>query len=48
MPLVDPLLGDHDPEVERLALFFNPTLGFAPDRVPTMMRRPALAHASPN
>ena len=45
MPLVDPLPGDHDPEVTRLALFFNQTLGFAPNSVLTMMRRPALARA---
>ena len=45
MPLVKPLPADHDPEVERLAQFFNTTLGFAPNSVLTMMRRPALARA---
>ena len=45
MPLVDPLPADHDPEVATLALFFNQTLGFAPNSVLTMMRRPALARA---
>ena len=45
MPLVDPLPADHDPEVAELALFFNQTLGFPPNSVLTMMRRPALARA---
>ena len=45
MPLVDPLPADHDPEVERLATFFAGTLGFAPNSVLTMMRRPAIARA---
>jgi hypothetical protein len=44
MPLVDPLPADHDPEVARLATFFN-QLGFPPNRVLTMLRRPALARA---
>jgi len=45
MPLVAPLPADHDPEIERLAEFFAGTLGFAPNSVLTMMRRPALARA---
>jgi uncharacterized peroxidase-related enzyme len=45
MPLVAPLPPDHDAEIERLALFFAGTLGFAPNSVLTMMRRPALARA---
>ena len=45
MPLVHPLPADHDPEVAQLALFFNQTLGFPPNSVLTMMRRPALARA---
>ena len=45
MPLVTPLPTDHDPEVAQLALFFNQTLGFPPNSVLTMMRRPALARA---
>jgi len=45
MPLVAPLPPDHDPEIERLAGFFAGTLGFAPNSVLTMMRRPALARA---
>jgi uncharacterized peroxidase-related enzyme len=44
-PLVSPLPTDHDPEVAELALFFNQTLGFAPNSVLTMMRRPAIARA---
>ena len=45
MPLVTPLPPDHDPAIERLAEFFAGTLGFAPNSVLTMMRRPALARA---
>jgi uncharacterized peroxidase-related enzyme len=45
MPLVAPLAADHDPEIARLAAFFETTLGFAPNSVLTMMRRPALARA---
>ena len=45
MPLVDPLPTNYDPEVTQLALFFNQTLGFPPNSVLTMMRRPALARA---
>lgn len=45
MPLVEPLPADHDPEIATLAEFFEGTLGFAPNSVLTMMRRPPLAHA---
>lgn len=45
MPLVPPLPADADPEVARLAGFFNETLGFCPNSVLTMMRRPAIAKA---
>ena len=45
MPLVAPLPADHDPAVAELARFFEGTLGFAPNSVLTMMRRPALARA---
>jgi uncharacterized peroxidase-related enzyme len=45
MPLVTPLPTDHDPEVAQLATFFNQTLGFPPNSVLTMMRRPAIARA---
>lgn len=45
MPLVDPLSPDADDEVRRLAEFFNETLGFCPNSVLTMQRRPAIAKA---
>ena len=45
MPLVTPLPADHDAEITELARYFNVTLGFAPNSVLTMMRRPAIAHA---
>ncbi|MBL7806039.1 MAG: carboxymuconolactone decarboxylase family protein [Saprospiraceae bacterium] len=45
MPLVSPLPSDHDPEVVELAAFFNETLGFCPNSVLTMQRRPAIAKA---
>jgi len=45
MPLVSPLPSDHDAEVARLAEFFNETLGFCPNSVLTMQRRPAIAKA---
>ncbi|KAB8188380.1 carboxymuconolactone decarboxylase family protein [Marilutibacter maris] len=45
MPLVDPLPADSDAEVAELAKFFNETLGFCPNSVLTMMRRPAIAKA---
>jgi uncharacterized peroxidase-related enzyme len=45
MPLVPPLPADADPEVARMAAFFDETLGFCPNSVLTMMRRPAIARA---
>ncbi|UCF64372.1 MAG: carboxymuconolactone decarboxylase family protein, partial [bacterium] len=45
MPLVKPLPSDADPEVRKLAEFFNETLGFCPNSVLTMQRRPAIAKA---
>lgn len=45
MRLVEPLAADHDPELEALARFFQTTLGFAPNSVLTMQRRPAIASA---
>lgn len=45
MPLVTPLPPDHDAEVAELATFFNETLGFCPNSVLTMQRRPAIAKA---
>jgi len=45
MPLISPLPPDHDPEVAELAQFFQETLGFCPNSVLTMQRRPAIAKA---
>ena len=45
MPLVQPLAADHDAEVAELARFFNETLGFPPNSVLTMQRRPEIAKA---
>ena len=45
MPLVTPLLEDNDPETKELAEFFNETLGFCPNSVLTMQRRPAISRA---
>lgn len=45
MPLVQPLDQSHDAEVMELATFFNETLGFPPNSVLTMQRRPRIAKA---
>ena len=45
MPLVQPLSPDANDEVRELADFFNETLGFCPNSVLTMQRRPAIAKA---
>ena len=45
MPLVSPLTPDHDPETQELAAFFNETLGFCPNSVLTMQRRPEISKA---
>lgn len=45
MPLVKPLATDTNQEVAELAKFFNETLGFCPNSVLTMQRRPAIATA---
>jgi len=45
MPLVTPLAADHDSETQELAAFFNETLGFCPNSVLTMQRRPAISKA---
>lgn len=45
MPLVTPLLPNHDNETEELATFFNETLGFCPNSVLTMQHRPAISKA---
>jgi uncharacterized peroxidase-related enzyme len=45
MALVTPLSADHDLETKKLAEFFNETLGFCPNSVLTMQRRPAISKA---
>lgn len=45
MPLLPPLPPEHSPEVAELAKFFNETLGFAPNSILTMQRRPEIAKA---
>lgn len=45
MPLVTPLDPDHDQTTKELADFFNETLGFCPNSVLTMQRRPAISQA---
>ena len=45
MALVTPLSAEHDPETKKLAEFFNETLGFCPNSVLTMQRRPAISKA---
>jgi len=45
MPFVEPLAPDANAEVAELARFFNETLGFCPNSVLTMQRRPAIAKA---
>ena len=45
MPLVTPLSIDSDDEVAKLAEVFNETLGYCPNSVLTMMRRPPIARA---
>jgi uncharacterized peroxidase-related enzyme len=45
MALVTPLSAEHDLETKQLAEFFNETLGFCPNSVLTMQRRPAISKA---
>jgi len=45
MALVTPLSSDYDLETKNLAEFFNETLGFCPNSVLTMQRRPAISKA---
>ena len=45
MPLVQPLPADHSPDVAEVARFFHETLGFLPNSVLTMQRRPDIATA---
>lgn len=45
MPLVEPLDPEYDRETQKLAEFFNETLGFCPNSVLTMQHRPAISKA---
>lgn len=45
MPLVEPLAKGTSKEVDALATFFDETLGFTPNSVLTMQRRPEIASA---
>lgn len=45
MPLVTPLNPNHDSETKQLADFYNETLGFCPNSVLTMQRRPEISKA---
>lgn len=45
MPLVQPLSPEHDKETQKLAEFFNETLGFCPNSVLTMQIRPEIARS---
>ncbi len=44
-PLVDPLDRDSNPELQEMVDFYNETLGFTPNSLFTMMRRPRIAEA---
>lgn len=44
-PLVAPLENPDDVELQKLITFYNETLGFCPNSVKTMFRRPAIAYA---
>ena len=45
MPLIEPLNQFANPKVEALVKFYNETLGFCPNSLLTMQRRPAIAEA---
>lgn len=45
MPLVTPLAPNYDEETKQLADFYNETLGFCPNSVLTMQRRPEISKA---
>ena len=45
MALVSPLPPEHDNDTKQLAEFFNETLGFCPNSVLTMQRRPDISKA---
>jgi uncharacterized peroxidase-related enzyme len=44
-PLVRPLENPNDVELQKLITFYNETLGFCPNSIKTMFRRPAIAYA---
>jgi uncharacterized peroxidase-related enzyme len=44
-PLVSPLDKDANPEMEKMAVFYEETLGFTPNSLFTMMHRPRIAEA---
>jgi len=44
-PLVYPLEDQDDKELQELITFYNETLGFCPNSIKTMFRRPAIAYA---
>jgi len=48
MPLVSPLSSIEDKETQELVTFFNETLGFCPNSVLTMQKKPHLAQAFVN
>ena len=48
MPLVKPLSSIEDKETQELVTFFNETLGFCPNSVLTMQKKPHLAQAFVN
>ncbi len=48
MPLVNPLSSIKDKETQELVTFFNETLGFCPNSVLTMQKKPDLAQAFVN
>lgn len=45
MPLIDPLPTNSDPEFEDFLSFFQGTLGFVPNSIRIMQRRPAMVRA---
>jgi len=44
-PLVFPKSGDSDPELQKLIVFYEETLGFCPNSIKTMHHRPQIAYA---
>jgi len=45
MALIEPLPAGHDPDVAEMSRLFHETLGFVPNSVLTMQRRPQIAQA---